>query len=139
MTTTDDILALAAHATPTEHAAADLIAFAAAVTGGMNTDVVRALRALRPGSLPDSPAWRAWLLATAAMAATSAATGGADMSAFAGRQAADPDGQAAAVAFLPEAVGPVHFLADVGRDCLVEIRLRRGERVARRIGAAFRE
>jgi hypothetical protein len=76
MTTTDDILAMAAHAVPPEdsvQAAEDLIGFAEAVTHGMNTDVVRTLRALRPGSLPDSPAWRAWLSATAAMAAVTAA------------------------------------------------------------------
>lgn len=66
MTTTDDILALAAHAAPTERAAADLVLFTGAVTRGLNSDVLRALRALRPGSLPDSPAWRAWLTATAA-------------------------------------------------------------------------
>lgn len=69
MTTTDDILALAAHAAPTEQSAADLILFARTVPRGMNSDVVRALRALRPGSLPDSPAWRAWLSATAAITA----------------------------------------------------------------------
>ena len=81
MTTTDDILALAASATPTEQAAADLIGFAEAATHGMHTDVVRALRALRPGSLPDSPAWRAWLLATAAMAAAGDHTAPDDQSA----------------------------------------------------------
>jgi 2-methylcitrate dehydratase PrpD len=69
MTTTDDILALAAHAAPTAQSAADLALFTAAVTRGANNDVVTALRALRPGSLPDSPAWRAWLSATAATAA----------------------------------------------------------------------
>ncbi len=74
MTTIDDILALAAHATPTEQAAADLILFAGAVTRGMNSDVVRALRALRPGSLPDSPAWRAWLSATAAASSAAASS-----------------------------------------------------------------
>lgn len=68
MTTIDDILALAAQAAPTEQSAADLVAFTKAVTLGVHTDVVRALRALRPGSLPDSPAWRAWLSATAAIA-----------------------------------------------------------------------
>jgi hypothetical protein len=74
MTTTDDILALAANAAPSDAAAADLALFADAVTRGMNSAAVRALRALRPASgapaLPDGPAWRAWLSATAAIEAS---------------------------------------------------------------------
>lgn len=77
MTTTDDILALAAHAAPTERSAADLVLFTRAVTRGMNSDVLRALRALRPGSLPDSPSWRAWLTATAATVGASDDAGSA--------------------------------------------------------------
>jgi hypothetical protein len=72
MTTTDDLLALAANAAPSDDAAADLALFADAATRGMNSAAVRALRGLRPPSgapaLPDSPAWRAWLSATAAIA-----------------------------------------------------------------------
>jgi hypothetical protein len=72
MTTTDDILALTANAAPSEEAAGDLALFADAAARGMNSTVVRALRGLRPASgapaLPDSPAWRAWLSATAAIA-----------------------------------------------------------------------
>jgi len=80
MTMTDEIVALAADAAPAQQAAADLAAFDAAVIRGMNSTVVRALRALRPEhgapqgqpggpALPDSPAWRAWLSAAAAVAA----------------------------------------------------------------------
>jgi hypothetical protein len=73
MTTTDDLLALAANAAPSGEATADLALFADAATRGMNSDVVRALRVLRPengapAALPDSPAWQAWLSATAAIA-----------------------------------------------------------------------
>ena len=137
MTTTDDILAVAAHATPTEQAAADLIAFAEAVSRGVRSDVVRALRALRPGSLPDSPAWRAWLLATAAMAATSAATGGADMSAFAGRQAADPDGQAAAAADQTVRFAVCAAASALGDDCSAAVAA--GTRAAALIQAGLAE
>jgi MmgE/PrpD N-terminal domain len=73
MTTTDDILALAANAAPSDEAAADLARFADAATRGTNSAAFLALRGLRPASgapaLPDSPAWRAWLSATAAIAA----------------------------------------------------------------------
>jgi len=73
MTATEDILALAANAAPTAAAAADLALFADAATRGANSAPVRALRTLRPdhagpAALPDSPAWRAWLSATAAIA-----------------------------------------------------------------------
>jgi hypothetical protein len=72
MTTTDDILALAANAAPSDEEAGDLALFADAATRGMNSAAIRALRGLRPASgtpaLPDSPAWRAWLSATAAIA-----------------------------------------------------------------------
>ncbi len=72
MTTTDDILALAVNAAPSDEVAGDLALFADAVTRGMNSAAIRALRGLRPASgtpaLPDSPAWRAWLSATAAIA-----------------------------------------------------------------------
>jgi MmgE/PrpD N-terminal domain len=73
MTTTEDILALAANAAPTAAAVADLALFADAATRGVNSPAVRALRTLRPdhagpAALPDSPAWRAWLSATAAIA-----------------------------------------------------------------------
>jgi hypothetical protein len=73
MTTTEDLLALAAGAAPAAEADADLALFAAAATRGMNSPAVRALRTLRPDharppSLPDSPAWRAWLSAAAAIA-----------------------------------------------------------------------
>ena len=67
MTTTDQILALAAHPTATTEADAGLARFAEAAVAGMNTHVVRALRALRPAD--DGPAWRAWLSATAALSA----------------------------------------------------------------------
>jgi hypothetical protein len=73
MTTTDDVLALAASAAPSDQAEADLAQFAAAAARGMNTPVVQALRTLRPGhagpaALPESAAWHAWLSATAAIA-----------------------------------------------------------------------
>jgi MmgE/PrpD N-terminal domain len=75
MTTTDQILALAASAAPSDQADADLAQFSGAVARGERIDVVRALRALRPAggtpALPDGPAWRAWLSATAAIASTS--------------------------------------------------------------------
>lgn len=75
MTTTDEILALAASAAPSDQADADLVRFSDAVSRGERADVVRVLRALRPQggtpALPDSPAWRAWLMATAAIASTS--------------------------------------------------------------------
>jgi hypothetical protein len=73
MTTTEDILALAANAAPSDQADADLARFTEAVSRGERAGAVRALRALRPAggtpTLPDSPAWRAWLTATAATAA----------------------------------------------------------------------
>ena len=67
MTTTDQFLALAAHPTATTEADAGLARFAEAAVAGMNTHVVRALRALRPAD--DGPAWRAWLSTTAALSA----------------------------------------------------------------------
>ncbi len=76
MTTTDDILALAARAAATEQADGDLELFGGAVTRGMNSDVVRRLSTLRPPAgvplagapaMPASPAWDAWLWATAAI------------------------------------------------------------------------
>lgn len=76
MTTTDQILALAAHPVPTAEADADLARFAEAAAAGINSHVVRALRALRPAD--DGPAWRAWLSAAAALSAPgSAVPGGA--------------------------------------------------------------
>jgi len=76
MTSTDQILALAAHAAPTAEADAGLARFAEAVAAGMDSHVVRALRTLRPAD--DGPAWRAWLSAAAAIAAPGgAAPGGA--------------------------------------------------------------
>jgi hypothetical protein len=73
MTATGDILALAARAVPDGRAEADLARFAEAVTLGADSEVVRALRTLRPSrggpaALPESAAWRAWLTAAAAMA-----------------------------------------------------------------------
>jgi hypothetical protein len=79
MTTTDDVLALATNAAPSDAAAADLALFAAAISRGMNSAAVRALRGLRPAigasALPDTPAWRAWLSATAAIAGGEASRG----------------------------------------------------------------
>jgi 2-methylcitrate dehydratase PrpD len=74
MTTTDDILALAATAVPTAAAEHDLALFGEAVARGADSDAERVLRSLRPArggpaALPDSAAWRAWLTATAAAAA----------------------------------------------------------------------
>ena len=66
MTTTDQILALAAHPAPTAEADAGLARFAEAAAAGMSSHVVRALRTLRPAD--DGPAWRAWLSAAAALA-----------------------------------------------------------------------
>ena len=66
MTTTDQILALAAHPAPTAEADAGLTRFAEAAAAGMSSHVVRALRTLRPAD--DGPAWRAWLSAAAALA-----------------------------------------------------------------------
>jgi MmgE/PrpD N-terminal domain len=77
MTTTDDILALAGKAASAADAAAadaDIARFDEAVVRGMTSEVVRVVRALREppataqAALPDSPAWRAWLSATAAIA-----------------------------------------------------------------------
>ena len=76
MTTTGQILALAAHPAPTAEADAGLARFAEAVAAGMNSHVVRALRTLRPAD--DGPAWRAWLSAAAALSMSGgAAPGGA--------------------------------------------------------------
>jgi MmgE/PrpD N-terminal domain len=84
MTSTDEILALAASAAtaPESLAAdvgvteADLAAFSQAAARGAGGDVVRALRAIRPAAPPaGDPAWTAWLTAAAATAAASEATG----------------------------------------------------------------
>jgi 2-methylcitrate dehydratase PrpD len=97
MTTTDEILALAAAAGPgtaappgaeavdrsAEVTEADLAAFGAAAARGAGSDVVRALLAISPGSHPaqpavappPSPAWTAWLTGAAA-AAAAGETGG---------------------------------------------------------------
>ena len=81
MTTTQQILALAAHPTPTAEADAGLARFAEAADAGMNSHLVRAVRNLRPAD--DGHAWRAWLSATAALCApggaapSGAAPGGA--------------------------------------------------------------
>lgn len=82
MTTTDEILALAAEvagaAPQAGGPAGDLARFAEAVTRGMDSPAVSALRALRPGrapgpvaaaALPGGPAWDAWVSATAATSA----------------------------------------------------------------------
>jgi len=71
MTTTDEILALAATAAgpdaTVEVTDADLAAFLAAAERGADSEVVRALRAIRPpASPPGDPAWTAWLTAAAA-------------------------------------------------------------------------
>jgi 2-methylcitrate dehydratase PrpD len=76
VTTTDQILALAAHPAPIAEADAGLARFAEAVAAGMNSHVVRALRTLPPAD--DGPPWQAWLSAAAALSAPGgAAPGGA--------------------------------------------------------------
>lgn len=84
MTSTDEILALAASgaAAPETLAAdvqvteADLAAFSEAAARGAGSDVVRALRAIRPAAPPSGdPAWTACLTAAAATAAASEVTG----------------------------------------------------------------
>ena len=87
MTSTDEILALAASAAAPRSAAAgtetsaevteaDLAAFSAAAARGAGSDVVRVLRAIRPaGPMAADPAWTAWLTAAAATSAASEATG----------------------------------------------------------------
>jgi len=97
MTTTDEILAIAASAAAPQSAAgapassaatvevteADLAAFSEAAARGADSDVVRALLAIRPvaPSAPPSgdPAWNAWLTAAAATAAAVEATGHGQM------------------------------------------------------------
>jgi 2-methylcitrate dehydratase PrpD len=89
MTSTDEILALAASAaalpsaaaTPADTGAsvevteADLAAFSEAAARGADSDVVRVLRAIRPAAaMTGDPAWTAWLTAAAATAAASEAT-----------------------------------------------------------------
>jgi 2-methylcitrate dehydratase MmgE/PrpD-like protein len=74
MTTTDQILALAAHPARTAEADAGLARFAEAAAAGMNSHVVRALRTLRPAD--DGPAWRAWLSAAAALSVPGGAVSG---------------------------------------------------------------
>ena len=55
---------------------ADLAAFSEAAARGADSDVVRALLAIRPAAPPPGdPAWTAWLTAAAAAAAASEATG----------------------------------------------------------------
>jgi hypothetical protein len=80
VTTTDQILALAAHPAPTAEADADagLARFAEAAAAGMNSHVVRALRTLRPAG--DGPAWRAWLSAAAALSVPGGAVPGGAVS-----------------------------------------------------------
>jgi 2-methylcitrate dehydratase PrpD len=90
MTSTDEILAVAASAAATRSAAAatagtgasvevteaDLAAFSEAAARGADSDVARALLAIRPAAPPPGdPAWTAWLTAAAAAAAASEATG----------------------------------------------------------------
>ena len=91
MTSTDEILAVAASAasaaatrsaaaatagTDVEVTEADLAAFSEAAARGADSDVVRALLAIRPAAPPPGdPAWTAWLTAAAAAAAASEATG----------------------------------------------------------------
>ena len=90
MTSTDEILAVAAAAAATRSAAAatagteasvevteaDLAAFSEAAARGADSGVVRALLAIRPAAPPPGdPAWTAWLTAAAAAAATTEATG----------------------------------------------------------------
>jgi 2-methylcitrate dehydratase PrpD len=91
MTSTEEILALAASAvgprsaaaapagteaiaTAAEVTEADLAAFSAAAARGAGSDVVRALLAIRPGASGD-PAWTAWLTAAAATVAAGEASG----------------------------------------------------------------
>jgi 2-methylcitrate dehydratase PrpD len=85
MTSTDEILAVAAAAAGPQTAStgdadgavevteADLAAFRAVAARGAGSDVVRALRAVRPGPGPARPpgdaAWTAWVTAAAATAA----------------------------------------------------------------------
>jgi hypothetical protein len=97
MTSTDEILALAAAAAPAsadavgssaevgaaEVTEADLAAFGEAAARGAGSEVVRGLLAIRPGpptappAAPPSgnPAWTAWLTAAAAVAAASETSG----------------------------------------------------------------
>ena len=77
MTTTDQILALAAQPAPTAEADAELARFAEAAAAGMNSHVVRALRTLRPAD--DGPAWRAWLSAAAALSVPDGAVPGGNV------------------------------------------------------------
>ena len=101
MTTTDQILALAAHPAPTAEADASLARFAEAAAAGMNSHVVRALRTLRPAD--DGPAWRAWLSAAAALSVPDGAVPGRATPSGAG--GAVPDGAVPGGAV--PAVGPV--------------------------------
>jgi len=94
VTTTDQILALAAHPTATTEADAGLARFAEAAVAGMNTHVVRALRALRPAD--DGPAWRAWLSATAALSAPGGAAASGAVPSGAAPSGAAPGGAALA-------------------------------------------
>lgn len=97
MTTTDEILAIAASAAAPQSAAgapassaatvevteADLAAYSEAAARGADSDAVRALLAIRPVA-PSAPpsgdaAWNAWLTAAAATAAAGEATGHGQM------------------------------------------------------------
>jgi MmgE/PrpD N-terminal domain len=111
MTTTEEILALAARAAPTHEADADLALFTAAAMRGANSAAVRALRTLRPDSdavaaLPDSAAWRAWLSATAAIAGTASGAGAAGSEDVPRTGDAAEDGDAAGTG-AATAVGPI--------------------------------
>lgn len=73
MTTTEDILALAASAAPTAQADAGLAMFADARARGAGSAAVQALRTLWPAhpgppAPPESAPWQAWLSAAAAIA-----------------------------------------------------------------------
>ena len=114
MTTTDQILALAVRPTPTAEADAGLARFAEAADAGMNSHVVRALRTLRPSD--DGPAWRAWLSATAALAAPGGAASGGAAAGGAIPGGAMPGGAASAVG--PEVTMVVCAAATaLGDDC----------------------
>jgi len=89
VTTTDQILALAAQPAPTAEADAELARFAEAAAAGMNSHVVRALCTLRPAD--DGPAWRAWLSAAAALSAPGGAAPGGAAAGDAAAGSAVPD------------------------------------------------
>jgi hypothetical protein len=119
VTTTDQILALAADPAPTAEADAGLARFAEAADAGMNSHVVRALRTLCPAD--DGPAWRAWLSATAALALPGGAASGGAAPGGAASGGAAPGGAAsggAAPAAGPEVTMVVCAAATaLGDDC----------------------